>query len=161
MIKTTSTFTMEVSLQDFTETKKQPTTGTNHTRTKLSKKDQAYKQLGSLTTLEESNSKSLNHQQIGIITYQSCTYITYLGKDPLEVHSLNKILSLHPSYKKPLLKQTFVPLHQLKSLEKGILKNQIYIKNHLEICSSQPIQCRQILEILSLRDQLWPNPPFQ
>ena len=69
MMKTTSTFTIEVSLQNSTKTKEQPTTRTNRTRTKSSKKDQAYKQLGSLTTLEESNSKSLNHQQIGIVTH--------------------------------------------------------------------------------------------
>ena len=82
----------------------------------LSKQDQVYKLLDLSIMLEGLNLENLNHQQIGIVTYQSHTYITYLEKDPLEVDSLNKTLLLHLPYKKPLHKQASVLLYRLKAL---------------------------------------------
>ena len=79
-------------------------------------------------------------------------YITYPGKQPLKVDSLEETLPLHPPYKKPLSKQASKPLYWSKPPKKSILKNKIQIKNHLTIYSPQPVRYQQILEILSPRD---------
>ena len=88
---------------------------------------------------EDSDSSNLNHRQIGIITHQNHTYITYPGKQLVEVESLKETLLLHPPYKKPLPKQASELQHWSKNLLKSILQNKIQIENLLMIQSPQPI----------------------
>ena len=159
MTRNIDTSTMEEYLQDSLSKKEPTATTTGHFSTRRSVQGQSYLQLNSSKLSQGSNSKSLNDWQIGIIEHQEHTFITYPGKQPVEVESLEEILPLHPPYKKHLPKQAFTLQHQSKNPLKSILQNKIQIENLLTIWSPQPIQCWQILEILDPRDQLWPNPP--
>ena len=163
VMKRMNTYTLEESSPDST-TRKGKTSGTQSCFiTEKSVQDQTYHSLSLQNSLEISEPsrqlRNLNHQQISIVTHQNYTYITYPGKLPLEVDSLEETLPLHPPYKRLLSKQASKSQHQSKNPEKSILMNKIQIENLLTIYSPQPIQCWQILEILSPRDQLWPSPP--
>ena len=132
-----------------------PLLGTNHFLTRKSKQDPTYSQLNSSTSLQGSNSRNLSHRKIGIIEHQEHTFITYPGKQPVEVESLEEAHPLHPPYKKPLPKQASTPLHRYKNPLKSILKIQIQIESLLMIWSPQPVQCRQILQILEPKGRQW------
>ena len=130
---------------------------TNRSSINKSRQDPIYSQLNSLISSHESNPRNLQHQQIGVIEHQNYTYILYLEKQPVEVDDLDETHLLHPRYKKPLPKQASTPQHRSKNPSKSILQNKIQIENLLTIWSPQPIQCRQILQILDPKGWQWQN----
>ena len=155
----TNTSTTEESSPDSTTRKEKTTTIRGSTKIEKSEPPRTYHLLnsGRSSSRSEQPLPSLSHRKIGVVTRQNHTYILYPGKQPVEVESLDETLPLHPPYKKPLPKQASEPLHRSKNPPKGILRNPIQIESLLTIRSPQPVQCRQILQILEPKGRQWQN----
>ena len=155
----TNTSTTEESSPDSTTRKERTTTTKRSTKIEKSEPPRTYhlSNSGRSSNRSEQPLPSLSHRKIGVVTRQNQTYILYPGKQPVEVESLDKTLPLHPPYKKPLPKQASEPLHRSKNPPKGILRNPIQIESLLTIRSPQPVQCRQILQILEPKGRQWQN----
>ena len=143
--KKTSTSTSEESSLDSTNRKEKTSGIRNPSIIRKSMQDQGYHLLSLQNSSASLRPSSLNHRQVGIITHQNYTYITYPGKHPQGVNSLEETLlslpPLHPPYKKPLPKKASKPLHRSKNPPKSILKNKVQIENLLTIWSQQPVRC--------------------
>ena len=155
--RNTNISTSEESSPDSTTRKEKTTTIRGSTTTRKPEPPQTYHSLNSSRSSSKSEqpSPSLSHRKIGVVTRQNHTYILYPRKQPVEVESLDETLPLHPPYKKPLPKQASEPLHRSKNPPKGILRNPIQIESLLTIRSPQPVQCRQILQILEPKGRQW------
>ena len=127
--KKTSTSTSEESSLDSTNRMEKTSGIRNPSIIRKSMQDQGYHLLSLQNSSASSRPSSLNHRQVGIITHPNYTYITYPGKYPQGVNSLEETLLslplLYPPYKKPLPKQASKLLYWSKAPKRSILKNKV------------------------------------